>query len=575
MKAHTFSSGRFFEAAMNETVVVWLKPAMCEVEGGIGPVPPGAIADGGYRKGPEDGEPPEEGLGVLAHIQLPVKHALDLKQERLLGVVTKYLPVSGYGMVKSHMFEGELTFRIDRIMPEFQAHPLHENEGVEFDVQADDQGKAVAVAVKPVLGRKPYDVLGQRHRGYVRRFAERWGFLNAAAFDGDLFVHRDNLLLEPGTETGADGQPILRTGQVVEFDVALDDRGRAVAKQITTRALLRPGDWIGHRLRGYIRSFQGAWGFINSDRFAGDLFVHRDSLLAVCQNAQLGIGTVVEFDIERDHHRKGAKNRLVARNVSVLLGEAPVQLPPMDPAYGTPGTPHSEVYPGELPPEAQPSPLYYQTYPYPTTSPYGYPPYNPYAYGYGQGATAPYGQVPGYTPPYGGNPYAAPYGFGEAQAYPTAAYPGSEMGAATPGGATAATSEAAVEEKAAALADAVTAAAAAAPKMADETPTAAPQINGEEKPAPAAATSPAATAPAAADAATPDATPAAMPAATATPATATLATSPEATATPPVATPATGATATPAMATLAPATPAAATLAPATPAAAHSTSSCP
>ena len=53
------------------------------------------------------------------------------------------------------------------------------------------------MAVKPLLGRKPYDVLGQRHRGYVRRFAERWGFLNAAAFDGDLFVHRDNLLLEP------------------------------------------------------------------------------------------------------------------------------------------------------------------------------------------------------------------------------------------------------------------------------------------------------------------------------------------------------------------------------------------
>ena len=36
--------------------------------------------------------------------------------------------------------------------------------------------------------------------------------------------------LRPGTETGADGQPILRTGQVVEFDVALDDRGRAATR---------------------------------------------------------------------------------------------------------------------------------------------------------------------------------------------------------------------------------------------------------------------------------------------------------------------------------------------------------
>merc|ERR1719265_3056564 len=204
------------------------------------------------------------------------------------------------------------------MMPEFQESPLQDNEAVEFDVQADDHGRAHAVALKPVLGRKPHGCLGQRHRGYVRRFADRWGFLNAAAFDGDLFVHRDNLL--PVPEHLTDRQPPLCAGQAVEFDVALDDRGRAVAKQITTRALMRPCDWIGHRLRGYIRSFQGAWGFINSDRFAGDLFVHRDSLLAHCQTAQLAVGTVVEFDIERDHHRKGSKNRLVARHVATLGG---------------------------------------------------------------------------------------------------------------------------------------------------------------------------------------------------------------------------------------------------------------
>ncbi|CAE8662059.1 unnamed protein product, partial [Polarella glacialis] len=70
------------------------------------------------------------------------------------------------------MFEGELFFRSDRIMPEFQAHPILEGEAVEFDVQPDDNGRAHAVCMKPVLGRKPYDCLGQRHRGYVRRFAE-------------------------------------------------------------------------------------------------------------------------------------------------------------------------------------------------------------------------------------------------------------------------------------------------------------------------------------------------------------------------------------------------------------------
>jgi len=439
-----------------------IESVMIQVDRYAGPVPPGAVTESMICRGPEDGEPPEE---AFCGITLPVKSALDLKQERLVGSVTKYLPVSGYGMVKSHMFEGELMFRIDRIMPEFQAHPLHENEGVEFDVQADENGKAVAVAVKPVLGRKPYDVLGQRHRGYVRRFAERWGFLNAAAFDGDLFVHRDNLLLEPGSETGADGQPILRTGQVVEFDVALDDRGRAVAKQITTRALLRPGDWIGHRLRGYIRSFQGAWGFINSDRFAGDLFVHRDSLLAQCQNAQLGLSTVVEFDIERDHHRKGAKNRLVARNVAVLgPPEAAPPVPPPAPALPGPGqAPPTDPAPLHGLPHPHPSPaqqaapMYYQAPPPPVTDPssagYGLPPYpyqhHPYPYPPSQPTPYP---LP-YTPPPGGAhyPYGHPPSFGQPlpyqHSYPSTPHSGTPTQTKSPASATqpAATQAAAVQ----------------------------------------------------------------------------------------------------------------------------------
>jgi len=304
---------------------------------------------------------------------LPVKQPLDLKHERLQGTVAKYVPTNGWGFVKSHMFEGELFFRSERIMPEFQGHPLHEGEAVEFDVQApvraDDHGKPQAVALKPVLGRKPYECLGQRHRGYVRRFAERWGFLNAAAFDGDLFVHRDNLLPVPDQLT--DGQPLLRAGQAVEFDVALDDRGRAVAKQITTRALLRPCDWIGHRLRGYIRSFQGAWGFINSDRFAGDLFVHRDSLLAQCQTAQLAVGTIVEFDVERDHHRKGAKNRLVARHVAVLgPGDAVTQ---QQPAYSTLPPPQQQMHGAPLPQALPMDPAAYSTLPPSQPLPPGYP----------------------------------------------------------------------------------------------------------------------------------------------------------------------------------------------------------
>merc|ERR1719161_3272062 len=209
-------------------------------------------------------------------------------------------------------------------MPEFQGHPLTENENVEFDVQADEQGRPQAVMLKPLLNRKPYECVGQRHRGYVRRFAERWGFLNSAAFDGDLFVHRDNVL-PAGNPIHGDA-PLLHSNQAVEFDVALDDRGRAVAKQITTSVMSRTTDCLGLRMRGYIRSFQDRWGFINSDRFAGDLFLHKDSLLPQFQSHPLTVGTIVEFDVERDNHRKGAPNRLVAG------GQAPpaqhYQMPP-------------------------------------------------------------------------------------------------------------------------------------------------------------------------------------------------------------------------------------------------------
>eukprot|EP00419_Tripos_fusus_P006931 CAMPEP_0172685218 /NCGR_PEP_ID=MMETSP1074-20121228/20082_1 /TAXON_ID=2916 /ORGANISM="Ceratium fusus, Strain PA161109" /LENGTH=736 /DNA_ID=CAMNT_0013504323 /DNA_START=26 /DNA_END=2236 /DNA_ORIENTATION=+ len=293
----------------------------------------------------------------------PVSNPLALRHERLSGTISKYVPSSGWGFVRSHLFEGELGFKTESIMLECQTYDFQEGEGVEFDVQSDERGRPHAVALKPIVGRKPNECLGQRHRGYVRRFADRWGFLNAAAFDGDLFVHRDNLLLSVPDQM-QDGQPPLRAGQAVEFDVALDDRGRTVAKQITTSALLRPCDWIGRRLHGYIRSFQGAWGFINSDRFAGDLFVHRDSLLAQYNGMELTAGTMVEFDVERDHHKKGGKNRLVARHVAVLHQPNVVQQPTAPYSGYAAAMPHQQLLPQQMPgaPQAV-DPMVYSTVP--------------------------------------------------------------------------------------------------------------------------------------------------------------------------------------------------------------------
>lgn len=261
------------------------------------------------------------------------KTPTDCKHERIQGYVYKLSGSARVGYVRSEMYDGEIPFTLDEMMQEFVNHKITLGEKVEFTLQNEEgSDRHVATLLKPIVNRSAYECLGNRYRGYIRRFAERWGFLNSAAFDGDLFVHRDNLLPQPEFATDQTlkdipGQSLLAPRQLVEFDVMLDERGRAVAKFITTKVPSTPSDWLGLRVRGHIRSFQDRWGFLNSDRFLGDLFIHRDGLMNNVQNGSLGPGTVVEFDVEMDNHRsRGPRNRLVARNVVLLQlpnGEIP------------------------------------------------------------------------------------------------------------------------------------------------------------------------------------------------------------------------------------------------------------
>jgi len=261
------------------------------------------------------------------------KSPIDCKHERTAGYVYKISNLKQAGLIRSDLYDGELYFHFEEMMQEFVNHKITVGEKVEFTIQSEEGYNHVATLIKPIVERTAYQCLGNRYRGYIRRFAERWGFLNSASFDGDLFVHRDNLLPQPDFAPDSmkdmNGQMLLIPRQLVEFDVMLDERGRAVAKFITTRVPSQPSDWLGLRVRGHIRSFQDRWGFLNSDRFHGDLFIHRDGLMNQVQSygGTFGPGTIVEFDVEMDNHRsRGPRNRLVARNVVVLQlpnGETP------------------------------------------------------------------------------------------------------------------------------------------------------------------------------------------------------------------------------------------------------------
>jgi len=150
---------------------------------------------------------------------------------------------------------------------------------------------------------------------------------------------------------------------------------------------------LGARLTGQVRSFQGAWGFIVSDAFAGDLFVHRDSFTV--KEPQINVGMLVAFSVERDQRRKGTKDRLVARQVDILgqgdamAGQAMQQSMLGGVQQSMPLDLQSQYMAGALNPQAAnfaPAQMYYPQMDPATGLPYGQP---PYAY-----AQSPYMQQP-------------------------------------------------------------------------------------------------------------------------------------------------------------------------------------
>lgn len=133
---------------------------------------------------------------------------------------------------------------------------------------------------------------GHRVSGFVRNFKETWGFINSDAFDGDLFV-------------GLKGNPQLSglgQGDSVEFEVQVSDQGKAQAVNVV--ATLRAGN-DGTRYHGWVRSFKGDWGFINSDQVPGDLFVGLKSNKRV---AILREGDQVSFEIKNEGTKPEAVN---------------------------------------------------------------------------------------------------------------------------------------------------------------------------------------------------------------------------------------------------------------------------
>merc|ERR1712107_778900 len=106
----------------------------------------------------------------------------------------------------------------------------------------------------------------------------------------------------------------LQQDERVSFEIVLDGTKYCAAKTRPCQpALNNAGDgrlesMVGMRCHGWIKSFKGDWGFINSNFFQGDLFVGARENPRL-QNMQSG--DIVEFDVNKKGSRIEAINVVV------------------------------------------------------------------------------------------------------------------------------------------------------------------------------------------------------------------------------------------------------------------------
>mmetsp|Transcript_6207 Transcript_6207/g.11271 ORF Transcript_6207/g.11271 Transcript_6207/m.11271 type:complete len:632 (-) Transcript_6207:36-1931(-) len=248
--------------------------------------------------------------------------AASLHGLRVTGFVRNFKET--WGFLNSDAFDGDLFVGL-RGNPHITG--LAQGDQVEFEVQVDDKGKAQAVSVIPTMkGPNSTETDGTRYNGWVRSFRGDWGFINSNAISGDLFVGlKSNKRLAN-----------LREGDQVSFEVKNEaSKPEAVNVVLVSHASLgvpttttapmpslslvqstgpsvraQVGHLMGHELMGRIKNFKDTWGFVVSESFDGDLFIHQKNNP---QLGKVGTGDPVKFEVAEDQNSIGNFNAVNAQ----------------------------------------------------------------------------------------------------------------------------------------------------------------------------------------------------------------------------------------------------------------------
>lgn len=215
-----------------------------------------------------------------------------------------------WGFINSDAMQGDIFVGLKKNRG---LSTLHQDDQVEFEIMKDDRGKSEAINVH-VLQKVPGagdsapsvravastgggranvgHLVGQKLVGKIKSFKENWGFIVSDHFAGDLFVHlRSNVSLQG-----------VRVDDMVTFHVEQDPAskdGGYHAVGTTLFGEIEPRELVGHTVQGWVKTFKGSWGFLNSHRFQGDVFVGLNANRHLGQVA-LENGEPVEFEIAAD-----------------------------------------------------------------------------------------------------------------------------------------------------------------------------------------------------------------------------------------------------------------------------------
>ncbi|CAK9107367.1 unnamed protein product [Durusdinium trenchii] len=217
-----------------------------------------------------------------------------------------------WGFVVSEYFEGDLYLH-KRHNPNLG--PVQAGDPLRFQVSEEPASQFQAIEAT-VISQELEILVGQRLFGWVKSYKDSWGLLSSLRFPGDLFVGLGkNPQLKSPLRPGdgvvfnvefdeAKGKfqatNVTRTGGTVELDVRGatrgHDRGAAAGRAAMAVASEEPlsSRMIGERCSGVVKSFRDDWGFVNSDAFEGDLFLHLGSNPGL---TPLQPGEVVDFTI--------------------------------------------------------------------------------------------------------------------------------------------------------------------------------------------------------------------------------------------------------------------------------------